>query len=393
MTASFANTGPSDRSDQLFELRYRPGPAWNQGLGMAEQDLGAHVDYMKSLGRRGDLVTAAPYAEHSGGVALLWAADAAAAQAVASADPAVIAATMACDVRRVVPRGGAVDRNSAGQRRNEDVMRRLFVAVAARDASALEFYAPSVRIHEAASLPYGGDYAGTDGVVQHATNYRRHWDGLQGPAERDFDPQFFARGDEVAVFWRQRARHADGRAIDMPVASLYTLADGKITDSRMFHFDAAAIAAFLADDAGDAGDAGDRTVAAREAELNACLEAGQFRSALEQFFANDAELAEVGQPATVGKKANLMREGAFLQALATISARRLGGAVQGDTSFSEWRYEMTFKSGRSHGYEQVARRRWRDGLVVREDFFHADFPAWLVEEVQEVAARLAARRH
>ena len=381
MTISIDPKQSSQPVDQLFELRYAPGPNWKPELTMAEQDLAAHVEHMKSLGKRGALVTAAPYAEDAGGVALLWAVDAASAQAVAVADPAVSAGTMTCEARRVIPRAGAVDRNAAVRRRNENVIRRLFDAVAARDAFALGCYTPDAVIHEAASLPYGGDYKGTDGVIQHARCYRQHWDTLQTAEERQLEPEIFSSGDRVGVVWRQRGRHTEpDRQLDEPVVSLYTLADGRITDARMFHFDSALIAGFL-----DAGPEAS-TLAQREAALNACLEAGQFHAALEQFFTDDAELAEAGQPPTRGKEANLMRETVFLGALAAISARCVGQAVHGDTSFSEWQYKLEFRTGRTLEYAQVARRKWHNGLVVREDFFHPDFPAWFATEIRAAAS-------
>ena len=48
---------------------------------------------------------------------------------------------------------------------------------------------------------------------------------------------------------------------------------------------------------------------------------------------------------------------------------RLEG-VEGDRSFSEWIFDVTFKDGTRMRNEQVAARRWKDGKVVHERFYY-----------------------
>lgn len=125
------------------------------------------------------------------------------------------------------------------------MLQRLFAAVEARDGSSMgELYAPEVIVREAPSLPYGGDYNGHAGVMQHAAAYTRTWDRLQTAADRRMDPRFFAADDWVLVSWRQRA-HGTGGALDMPMVSQYRLADLRIVESRMLAFDTVALVAFL----------------------------------------------------------------------------------------------------------------------------------------------------
>jgi ketosteroid isomerase-like protein len=134
---------------------------------------------------------------------------------------------------------------------NENVMeiRRLFDAVERRDlAGVLAAYAPDVVIHEAESLPYGGTYHGLDGAERHAYAYEETWAPFQEPEIRRLDAEVLDAGENVIVLWRQRGRTPDGtRAIDLPAVSVYQMRDGKITDSRMFQQDTAAIAQFLAE--------------------------------------------------------------------------------------------------------------------------------------------------
>jgi ketosteroid isomerase-like protein len=130
----------------------------------------------------------------------------------------------------------------------EAVLRRLFDAVERRDGPAvLACYDPQVSIHEAPSLPYGGDYSGMDGAIRHGLGYRQTWDAHQTGIERRLDPHFVSAGDVAVVLWHQRARHAQtGQEIDLPAVSFYRLnADGRIVESRMFHFDTVRLLSFL----------------------------------------------------------------------------------------------------------------------------------------------------
>lgn len=135
---------------------------------------------------------------------------------------------------------------------NIEIVRELFELVEGRGPGATPDekwsayaakYDPEVVIHEAPSLPYGGDYQGADAVTRHSQGYRSAWDGAGGPYP--MEPRFMAAGDEVVVLWRQRGRAADGRMFDMPAISVYRLREGRVAESRMFHFDVGEVCKFL----------------------------------------------------------------------------------------------------------------------------------------------------
>jgi uncharacterized protein len=137
---------------------------------------------------------------------------------------------------------------------NITVVRRLFEAVetrgdpedfAARWAAYVAMYDPDVVIHEAPSLPYGGDYSGDDAVARHAQAFNAAWQDLQSINDRSLEPRFLADGDHVIVLWRQKGTSADGEIFDMPAVSVYHMKDGRVVDARMFHFDTAAVDGFL----------------------------------------------------------------------------------------------------------------------------------------------------
>ena len=68
------------------------------------------------------------------------------------------------------------------------------------------------------------------------------------------DPRVVAsEGDEVTVVFTQRAAGADGERFGSPVLGLYEVRDGKLARAQMFHYDTAAILAFLERAAGSSG--------------------------------------------------------------------------------------------------------------------------------------------
>jgi len=130
---------------------------------------------------------------------------------------------------------------------NVDVVRRMFEAIESRDlAGVLAAYDPEVVIHEAGSLPYGGEYRGLDGATRHAMGYAQTWGRVQEGPDTRLDPTFLDAGDHVVVLWHQKARSARrGTEIDLPAVSVYRMRGGKVAESRMFLSDTSAVLRFL----------------------------------------------------------------------------------------------------------------------------------------------------
>jgi hypothetical protein len=125
-------------------------------------------------------------------------------------------------------------------------------AVEDRDADALvSLYHDDIEFHDAPSLPYGGTTCGKATVVNHMYGSRgwpATWTPLQPTAkERAMDPRIVAAaGEDVVVLFHQRARNSRNVSLDCPVLALYKVRDAKLIRAQMFHFDTAAIVAFLA---------------------------------------------------------------------------------------------------------------------------------------------------
>ncbi len=138
---------------------------------------------------------------------------------------------------------------------NLATVRAMFAAVAARGdptqaaerwAAYVSRYDENAVIHEAPSLPYGGEYTGISGIAAHAQGYGAAWGPVQDSALQDLEPIFIAENDQVIVLWRQRGLNAQsGEQFDMPATSVYKMKNGRVLESRMFHFDVSSVRDFL----------------------------------------------------------------------------------------------------------------------------------------------------
>lgn len=137
--------------------------------------------------------------------------------------------------------------------RNAQIVLQIFSAVEERDREKLfRLYHDDVESHEARSLPYGGVMRGKTALRdQLETSPEQTWLGTWGPlqptdAERRMDPRVVAAaGDEVTVVHSQRAVSPSGESFESPVLGLYEVREGKLARAQMFHYDTAAILAFL----------------------------------------------------------------------------------------------------------------------------------------------------
>jgi uncharacterized protein len=137
-----------------------------------------------------------------------------------------------------------------------EVVKRLFDAVRRHDQAAiLEAYHPEVVIHEAASLPYDGEYHGHKGALAHVNAFYRTWAGLKPSvsrelpeeAQREYAAVFLETTREYVVVFGQNTALApqSGRKLDVPEAFVFKMRDGKVAESWMLNQDTVAILEFL----------------------------------------------------------------------------------------------------------------------------------------------------
>src|SRR5882724_7001210 len=106
-------------------------------------------------------------------------------------------------------------------------------------------------------------------------------------------------------------------------------------------------------------------------KLNQAILAGNILNAFETYYADDVVMQENDLPPFTGKAVNRKREEDFINSVQEFhGARLLGEAVNGETSYSEWEYDVTFKNGTWTKLQQVASRRWKNGQVSHERFYY-----------------------
>ena len=106
-------------------------------------------------------------------------------------------------------------------------------------------------------------------------------------------------------------------------------------------------------------------------QLNQQILSGAILEALERFYADDVIMQENLDEPKVGKETCRKAEQAFLDAVEQFhGARLLGSAVNGDTSYSEWEFDATYKGAGRVKVTQVAARRWKNGRIVHERFYY-----------------------
>lgn len=105
-------------------------------------------------------------------------------------------------------------------------------------------------------------------------------------------------------------------------------------------------------------------------QLNDMILSGQALEAFERFYADDVVMEEpTGR--REGKDANREYEKQFFASIAEFhGATLVSAAVTGDTSFSEWVWDVTFRDGNRVKMEQAARRLWKDGKISAERFYY-----------------------
>ena len=108
-----------------------------------------------------------------------------------------------------------------------------------------------------------------------------------------------------------------------------------------------------------------------ERKLNDAILQGKAMQAFEELYADDVVMQENADAPYVGKDFNRKREQEFFASVeAWHDGRVLAYAVNGDVSFSEWEMDVTLKGVGRIKMNQAAVRRWKDGKIVHERFYH-----------------------
>ena len=108
-----------------------------------------------------------------------------------------------------------------------------------------------------------------------------------------------------------------------------------------------------------------------EKKLNDAVLSGKAMEAFEELYDDDVVMQDNTDPEFRGKDFNRKREQEFFQSVeAWHGGAVLAYAVHGDVSFSEWTMDVSFKGAGRVQLSQVAVRRWKNGKIVHERFYH-----------------------
>ncbi len=105
-------------------------------------------------------------------------------------------------------------------------------------------------------------------------------------------------------------------------------------------------------------------------QLNALIIQGKSVDAFQTFYAEDVVAQENDEPVREGRETWMRARQALEKNILKFDARVLAHAANGDTSFSEWEYNVEIEGMGAMKIVQTAVRRWKDGRVVRERFYH-----------------------
>jgi hypothetical protein len=116
----------------------------------------------------------------------------------------------------------------------------------------------------------------------------------------------------------------------------------------------------------------DRTLAQREHDLNTKILSGEALEAFEEHYADEVTMMEGNEDSWTGKATNRAREEEFFAKITELRALELHDVAVGDgVTMSRWHYDFTHEEFGDQRFDQVAVRHWKDGQIVREQFFKA----------------------
>lgn len=108
-------------------------------------------------------------------------------------------------------------------------------------------------------------------------------------------------------------------------------------------------------------------------DLNSLVLNGNLMDAFEKYYHEEIEMQENSNPPVKGKDINRKRELEFLSNVTELRNAAVSGlAVDGNTSFVIWNYDYTHKEWGVRNYTQVSVQHWKDGKIIKEQFFYGN---------------------
>ncbi|HKW49625.1 MAG TPA: SnoaL-like domain-containing protein [Gemmatimonadaceae bacterium] len=114
-----------------------------------------------------------------------------------------------------------------------------------------------------------------------------------------------------------------------------------------------------------------RTTREHVQRLIAFAEQWRILDAMQEFYADDVVMQENLNPPTVGLRANLERERAFVASIATVNEMKAFAVlVDGDRAVVNWHQDLVTTDGQRLRFDQLSLQLWKDGKIVHERFVY-----------------------
>ena len=116
-----------------------------------------------------------------------------------------------------------------------------------------------------------------------------------------------------------------------------------------------------------------KTLEASVKELNDLILSGKAMDGFEKFYHPEVTMQENETSPTVGKDANRKRELEFFGNITEFRGASVKGVAVGDNLTTViWHFDYTHSQWGKRDYTQVSVQHWKDGLIIKEQFFYGN---------------------
>lgn len=116
-----------------------------------------------------------------------------------------------------------------------------------------------------------------------------------------------------------------------------------------------------------------KTIEEKLGHLNQLILDGKLMDGFEMYYDDDVVMQENENVPTIGKTANREREIQFLNNITDFRGATFSNVVAGDNiSYVTWHFDYTHKEWGVRKYTQVNVQHWKDGKIVKEQFFYGN---------------------
>lgn len=116
-----------------------------------------------------------------------------------------------------------------------------------------------------------------------------------------------------------------------------------------------------------------QTLKEKISHLNQLILEGKALDGFELYYDDEVVMQENAAEPTVGKDANRKREHEFFGSITDFRGAAVEGVAVGDSITTViWHFDYTHKDWGVRNYKQVSVQHWKDGKIVKEQFFYGN---------------------